>query len=49
MTVIIIGQVLICPEAGGKSCYNEEHVLTSKSSLNRGHVIRDNITGAGVK
>ena len=31
MNMIITGQVLICQEAGGKSCYNEERVLSSKS------------------
>ena len=31
MNVIITGQVLICQEAGGKSCHNEEQVLSSKS------------------
>ena len=31
MNVIITGQVLICQEAGDKSCYNEEQMLSSKS------------------
>ena len=31
MNAIITDQALICQEAGGKSCYNEEQVLSRKS------------------
>ena len=31
MNVIAIGQVSTCQEAGGKSYYNEEQALSSKS------------------
>ena len=31
MNVTAIGQVSMCQEAGGKSYYNEEQVLSSKS------------------
>ena len=49
MNVIITCQVLICQEADGKSCYNEEQVLSSKSCHNKEQVIRDNKTEAGVQ
>ena len=43
MNAIITGQVLICQEAGGKSCYNEEQVLGSKSCQVITHQLLDDI------
>ena len=45
MNVIITGQVLICQEAGGKSCYNEEKVLSSMSCQVITHQLQNDTDG----